>query len=617
MSSGGVFRIITNDGKQDRMLNATGLLNRRLALIEEARARDPLIADSTPTLLDIEKTHILFMSAHFKPFATIGYEYQKVTPQSAVSSLGSSNTTVQFSIPQFGDFFADMVAHVKLTAPSISRTTNFGTTDVNQLGAGAQNAAAFRWTSYPGERLFQKVAFTVGGNALDEYTSSSTNMHRAYFLTDSKKRGWNRCVGQEMPLEGHLRQPGTDLTGTSSSATGTAGAGSAPVSHRIAQSVLRGPQTPKLTPDDLEMWIPLLFWFNLDPRLAVPSVAIPFGQRFITFTLATASQMYGLVPRGVGTWADPKATMTASTNEVALFELYINNIFVNPEVHDIFIQRIGFTLIRVHREHSSSVDTAEGDLLLSNMKWPIEYMCVGFRVTSYGSNNYDLDKWHKYTKVTNTAYAMNQVVSLAGATALTYTVNALSITTSGVVNLGTGAALVQLSVGDLVNISGHLATVTVVTDNNTITVSPAPTVAIPAQVAASDNESPGAYKLSTPLVEVPVVTKLVDKLTVKAHGIPLYNDIEDEFYSNYLPTTYGGPNVSPADDEGLMLINFSLYPGTYQPSGHINVSRAREFYISWRSSVISTSLNTTMFILGMALNFLLISDGGAVLRYST
>lgn len=32
-------------------------------------------------------------------------------------------------------------------------------------------------------------------------------------------------------------------------------------------------------------------------------------------------------------------------------------------------------------------------------------------------------------------------------------------------------------------------------------------------------------------------------------------------------------------DNGLMMVNFALHPGDYQPSGHFNVSRAREFYL--------------------------------------
>jgi len=101
MATGGIFQLITNDGKQDRLLMATELLQNRLASIKAARMADPMIVDKTPTLADIEKTHIVFMNAHFKPFAAIGYEYNKVQPSSGNTQLGEE---IQFSIPQFGDF---------------------------------------------------------------------------------------------------------------------------------------------------------------------------------------------------------------------------------------------------------------------------------------------------------------------------------------------------------------------------------------------------------------------------------------------------------------------------------------------------------------------------------
>ena len=56
--------------------------------------------DPTPTLVDIERTHILFVNAHFKPFAAIGYEYNKTRANTGVAQFGPAS--VQFSIPQFG-----------------------------------------------------------------------------------------------------------------------------------------------------------------------------------------------------------------------------------------------------------------------------------------------------------------------------------------------------------------------------------------------------------------------------------------------------------------------------------------------------------------------------------
>jgi hypothetical protein len=71
MATGGIFQLITNDGKQDRMLMASALLKQR---IDAARSKREASgdADTTPTLFDIERTHILFTNAHFKPFAAIG-----------------------------------------------------------------------------------------------------------------------------------------------------------------------------------------------------------------------------------------------------------------------------------------------------------------------------------------------------------------------------------------------------------------------------------------------------------------------------------------------------------------------------------------------------------------
>ncbi len=644
MATGGVFQIITNDGKQDRMLMATALLNRRLSLIEEARSRDPLVSDSTPTLLDIEKTHILFMNAHFKPFAAIGYEYNKVNPQSTTSALGGE---VQFSIPQFGDFFGDMAVHLILNAPTISRTSNFGLTDATTATQGAGHSAAFRWCHFPGERVFDKVKFDVNGNPLDEYTSLSVNMHREFLVQPNKLLAWQRCMAQEVPHSGYFKQPGVDLNGQQSSSAGTLNSGGAPVSHRIVGQVCNGPQTPSSSSNSnvqnvtahssaaagaIEMWIPLLFWFNKDPRLVIPSVSIPHGQRYITLTLTAASNMYGLVPRGVSTWASPNATLTAATNEVCKVELYINNIFVNPEVHDIFIKRIGFSLIRVHREQTTSLSNATDEILLSKMKWPIETMYVGVKLTAYASGAQMLDKWHTFGRYVGTDYALSQAVSgqgtqatitqlntdLVKATAASSGVSTVTIrTASDAGNSTTSIISTELAKGDVVSIGGFITNVLDATNAYTFTVSPGFTAAVPAVALP-------VVKLSNPKVSVNVFNPTVDYLTVSAHGIPLYNNIENSFFSDYLPHTYGGSNIVSPSDRGLMMINFCIYPGTYQPSSHINVSRAREFYFRYSSSVLATSLSElgttalgTLAICASAINFLLITDGSAVLRYST
>lgn len=609
MATGGIFTLITNDGRQDRMLMATALLNKRLDIIQRARAADPLISDPTPTLVDIEKTHILFMNAHFKPFAAIGYEYNKVRSSSGSPTLGSD---IQFSIPQFGDFFHDMVLHLKLKQPTLSAT---GLTSEQPL---------MRWCHYPGERVMKRVQFEVNGNPLDEYRSDVYNFYREFIVAPNKKLGWDRCMGQEVPEEGYFDQPTWALNGVAASA----------VTSRFKTQVCTGYQTPtgqkaQTEAGDVELFIPFLFWFSKDPRLAIPSVSIPFGQRFINVTLATQQELVGIYPRGSATWGAPQGALDTSANLVRVMELYINNIFVNPEVHDIFIRRIGFTLIRVHRIQYHNANTSSGEVLLQQLKWPTESLCVGLKVKDYNSTTAatqaeHLDKWHTFSRITNTARSLSGWRSL----------KAYSLTNSGggttmglsVAGLWTSAVnatnfLSEVQPGDILVVSFDAGTtntyydVLSATANNTIQVT---TTGAAAFVAIAPAAATFSVLRRTPVTATTrVCARTVDSLTVKAHGIPIYNDYPAGFFNAYLPFHYGGVNLNTPEDCGALFIPFCLYPGTYQPNGYINLSRAREFYLEYTSSIISSVVEGTLVIVASAINFLLISDGSAVLRYST
>ena len=502
------------------MLMASELLSQRLAEIKASRAN---MDNPNPTLSDIERTHILFMNAHFKPFAAMAYEYNKVVANNP--TLGSK---VQFSIPQFGDFFSDMVVYVKLTSPTVSFTGTAVT--------AATDRAVFRWCDYPGERLFQKVSFDVNGNPLDEYYPDTYNMHRQFCVVPGKQNGWNKNMGQEVPVEAMYKY------------IDTPGGTVAPQNARASFSYRNGHQTYKTAHSDLEMLIPLLFWFNTDPRLAIPSVAIPYGQRFINIDLATPQQLLRAIINPGAAAASNLSAPTVTTPVFANFDLYINNIFVNPDIHDIFIARIGFTLIRVHRRQVTSVNKSSDNILLQQLKWPIETLYVGIRPTANMSSN--------------------AVVTTCGA---------------------------QTSVIDAAMNDWHKFGV--VTTTSVLTADKVS--------GASDG-----YILSTQEGHV-------GKLSITAHGVPLYNNLPSKFFNTYVPFLYGGWNVVTPTDPGLYMITFNLYPGTYQPSGHINVSRAREFYIAYDSSYVGSSTTADLVVNAVAINFLLVSDGSATLRYAT
>jgi len=497
MTTGGIFTLVQNDGRQDKMLMATELLNRRLKEIKRLRCRNPGIQDTTPTLVDIEKTHILYMNAHFKPFAAMAYEYSRIGTQEGLPQFGS---TVSFSIPQFGDFFADMCVHVVLTG-------------FTATVAGDQ----VQYAELLGHRLIKQVEFEVNRNVLDEYDSDVYNFHYNYTVPEHKRRNWLRNVGQEVPKPAILTQNlGVD-------------------EYREQKWILNGPQTPKATHPRVEMWVPLLFWFNKDPRLAIPSVSIPFGQRFINVEIATiAETCFGVNNGGGGAFIPPT---------ISQFELIINNMFVNPEIHDIYISRVGFSLIRVHRFERRGLASGQEDILLDNLRWPVETIYFGARPTANLAPAVAQANWHRF----------------------------------------------------------HFTTDVLI---------PYP-VAVPAAIPPPQDEL--AFSDATIKTEIPMFTTVGFRIQV----VELYREFDVSFYNSYIPYTFGGANVGSPVDPGMFMATFNLYPGAYQPSGHINLSQSREFYFVYTSTVIGPLVPASLFIVAITINFLLITDGGAVLRYNT
>lgn len=519
MSNAGVFQLITNDGRQDRMIMAVHLLLERISEIKRVRIANGM--DPTPTLMDIEKSHIVFMNSYFKPFAPIGFEYFKVLPMGR-PMLGS---TVRFSLPQFGDFFFDIAVYVKIKAPTLTKGS-VGSSPVLPGG---------RWCNYPGERLFKKTKFMVNGNPLDEYTSEAYNVFRELYIGNTKRAGWNRLVGQEILREGYLDYKYTGDPLDIASQT--------PEGYRVNMNIANGYQTLKNPMDDLEITVPLLFWFCTDPGMMLPSVSIPYGQRFIDIDLATQPELVEVVSRG------GNANPTMSTLVIDKMEMYINNVFVMAEIHDIYIRRIGFQLVRMHLEDKFLLDTPKGSKLSKYLKYPIEHIAVGCKTVA---NSTTMDKWQAFT-----GFSLVTQVQLTG-------------------------------------VVGAQSTVDTTAAN----------IATPITV-------------SYPNINVQLPVKLIDTLSVVAHNIPIYDDFGTTFYNSYIPTIYGAEKITPPSDGGLCFTNFCLKPGFYQPSGHYNFSRAREFYFNYTSSVINSNNPTYMYLIASALNFLLVNDGNALMRYST
>lgn len=610
MSQGATFKLTANDGKADRMIMASSLLRQRINDVVMSRKAAGK-SDLTPTLIDIERTHILFVNAHFKPYAAIAFEYNKVKPTGSPVMGGG----VTFSLPQYGDFFYDIVVRTRLSkvSPKVGRVScatgiDFtAATGVDGYINGSEYYNLLRYCEYPGHRLFQNVSFEVNGNPIDSYDSDTVVLLDKFNTEINKRNGYNKLVGQQVPIKGIIGSGyaatvgysgiiDADVSNTPQNTIGVWGSKQSNQQINIFQrvgaiylndpenmlsgtdicvqyqtyqtecNILNGPQTPQPILPPIEIWNKLKFWFNDNVNLAIASVSIPFGQRFINIDLCDQDKLIYEYPLLTNVSSgDPWSTYfqlngTSELNIEAM-EMYINNIFLNPEIHDIYIRRIGFALIRVYRKQKQSVDIAHGSILLSQLKWPVEYLYVGFRPRFN-------------TQQPQTASYVLPVTKTSQLTG-----------------------------------PGNWATWR---DWHRMTRELVGTTQLPVRSDAYTQNNNAVNYTYTPSVTV------IDSMGLISHGITIYDSsMKDVFYNQYMPYNYGGYNVNTPEDPGAFMINMALYPRSYQPSGHINISRARETYITYSSTYISSKTPCDAIIIAVAINFLLITDGSAILRYST
>lgn len=624
-SSGGIFKLIVNNGVQDKLLMATEYLTNRIQIIATKNREKnanvnhsylDLDASWLPDVNSISKSHTIFTNGSFKPFVAAGFEYNKIAAQGAVKY----GTDVIFDIPTFGDYINDCVIHVKLS--------KLKTIDQRDR---------VRYVAMLGHKLFKKLLFKVNANPLDTYYTDDYNLFYEFHVPPSKKIGWLRNMGQQMPYEAIVTaDPEFDF-------------------HSEIKYYTDGNQTFKQEHDEVHLWIPLLFWFK-DIHNSLPNVAIPFGQTKITATISDITDLVGYCDYGGGG--------AYITPEIEVMELYMNNIFMNPDVINLIMSKFGFSLIRVHGRHSEVLSNSDDNIRLNYLKWPTESLFIMFKPKI---NDKYSQHWYKSSlliphdiQVPVVARSHHNTISCIVNKTIEYSVSpdfvilqidpAIDSVNTFVENIDYDGYTIMITEGtgyfnnnkikNTYNISSEKKNVK---NNNYILydtkgrvydpLNP-PTDAIFDETILGVNirgvwnsdippDDTTRFIFYTPELGINIATyykelPLIESMELIAHGITLFRNTNESFYNSYLPYRFGS-TINTPHDRGMYMINFNFNPGDYQPSGHVNLSRAREFYIKYHSlyNLTLPEYKTDMIITSSAINFLLVKDGSAVLRYAT
>lgn len=529
MATGGVFTLITRDERFDRYFQATRALSRRLAAAARARAAagEPCAA---PTFADVERTHVLFVNSQYRPFVSVGSEYTRVKATGA-TALGPAGSSLDFAFPAHGHFVSDMAFHVRVRPLGSAAAAAAG-------DAPTAAAPLYRYCALPGARLFRSVAFSSGGVDVDSYTPDDVAARAKFFLGADHRGGWERAVGQQEAREATFL--GNGFTGT--------------LAYRD------GPQTPKLYQEGLDLFVPCEFDFCRGPDRALLNELLPASQRRVRAELAPLDDFLRAFVPGAepGTLVQVPLPFASLAVEV---DLYINHLYLNPDVHALFAARVGFSLVRVHRRQTTALVGAEGRVLLDGLRFPVEYMAMGVRPRAQAA---DFDRWH-----------------LMGAPRARASPQALLVP-AVLWNVAQGAA--QLVVRR-------------------------------AAEASTLESVLGAVRL------VAKGTELFPLLPQAFFGayLPLrYRD--GGAGAGGAPGPAGGLVVSPAD-VGAFLVSFCLQPGGAGASGYHNLSAGRELYLEYAltpeiASALPPGSTYELVVSASALNFLVRHGDHVFLKYS-
>lgn len=384
MTSGNIFTLMMNDGKQDIMLNATEKLYTRLkeirkhqinSIIARERTRfgaEPAMNDMTyssdrsewqrdpkkyiesrarpahATMVDILKTHNMFVGRTYKPFVAMSFSSLKVIEKQGQPRFGGD---VSFIVPRLGTWIHKMGLHVRLTGLRCMDSRDKA-----------------KYCSMLGHRLIEQAEFVVNGVPISSYGTEYINKYFQFHVMPHKQRAWLNNIGQEVPRLAYVTPDPRENE------------------YREYRWFGDGPQTLKREHTEVDLYIPMLFWFNLDVAQSFPNCTVSQGDVKVRFKFAPLDKLVAAIDYGGG------GRFTPPTIQVC--DLYVEHINTLPEVEEIMMRDYVYSLIRVPRSMMQTVQLSEGSILLKDLKYPTEHIAIAFRPHE---NQEDIDNWHRNT----------------------------------------------------------------------------------------------------------------------------------------------------------------------------------------------------------------------------
>jgi len=191
-----------------------------------------------------------------------------------------------------------------------------------QTDLPAQEVSAgeyFKWAENVGHALVKNVEVEIGGQKIDKHYGDWLNIWSELTVGSDQKSGFDRMIGAHLN-----RTPPSETNGTDG----------------VADSFGAGGALSATT-----LYIPLQFWFNRNPGLALPLIALQYHEVKINFEFRASSELSGANLAGVAYTAMDSGDSLANTS------LWVDYIYLDTDErrrfaqvsHEYLIEQLQFT----------------------------------------------------------------------------------------------------------------------------------------------------------------------------------------------------------------------------------------------------------------------------------
>jgi len=274
--------------------------------------------------------------------------YRRHTNFAIESILQDFNGTVNLgknvtaTISRNGDLVAGM--HVEFTLDALT-----GTNELYANGIGHQ--------------LLETVEVEIGGQKIDKHYSEWLDIWDELTGTASKREGYGAMVGK-------VYHKPTALV---------AGAGGNPVGHVAGEM---GTNASQYGSGTVSLYVPLQFWFNRNPGLALPLIALQYHEVKILIKFRALSDV--AVSVAAADLADNVGTVAEAVFNA---KLYVDYIYLDTEERRRFAQMSHEYLIDQLQFTGAETTAAGSASIRLNFNHPVKELVWVYRATANEDNN--------------------------------------------------------------------------------------------------------------------------------------------------------------------------------------------------------------------------------------